>query len=224
MINIWGTDHHGYVSRLKGAVKALGYDPDSLTILLYQLVTLVREGKPVAMSTRSGDFIPLQEVVAEVGVDACRFFFALLSPHSHLKFDLDLAKKRAADNPAFYVQYVHARCCSLFREAKKRGLEMGDTTHFPSPTELAPQERALLMRMTLTPDVLGQCARDLSPHPLTNHLLALAGDYHRFYEACPVLGAPTPDMTAFRLAVVDGVRTVIQKGLNLIGVTAPEEM
>jgi arginyl-tRNA synthetase len=222
MINIWGTDHHGYVARLKAVVKALGHDEDRLTILLYQLVTLLRDGKPVAMSTRSGDFVPLEDVVKEVGRDACRFFFSLLAPQTHLKFDLALAKKQASDNPVFYVHYVHARCCSIFREAAKRGIAF-DPAAFPAPAAPNPLERALLVKLASYPDALEQSARDLSPHFIPNHLMALAGEFHRFYEGCHVLGE-APETTAFRLALVDGVRTVIRNGLDAIGVSAPEEM
>jgi arginyl-tRNA synthetase len=222
MINIWGTDHHGYVARLKAVVKALGRDDDRLTILLYQLVTLLRDGKPVAMSTRSGDFVPLEDVVQEVGRDACRFFFAMLSPQSHLKFDLELAKKRASENPVFYVQYVHARCGSIFREAAKRGIAF-DSSVVAAPARLEILEKALLLKLISLPDVVEQAARELSPHPIANHLLSLAGEFHRFYEGCQVLGDDART-TAFRLALVDGVRTVIKNGLNMIGVSAPEEM
>lgn len=222
MINIWGTDHHGYVARLKAVVKALGHDEKRLEILLYQLVTLLRDGKPVAMSTRSGDFVPLQDVVDEVGRDACRFFFALMSPQSHLKFDLDLAKKRASENPVFYVHYVHARCCSIFREAAKRGIAF-DPAALRAPADLHPRERALLVKLASYPDVLEQAAKELSPHPIPTYLLALAGEFHRFYEACHVLDE-APEVTAFRLALVDGMRTVIRNGLDAIGVSAPEEM
>ena len=155
MINIWGTDHHGYVARLKAVVKALGHDNEALTILLYQLVTLMRDGKPLAMSTRSGDFVPLADVVKEVGRDACRFFFALMSPQSHLKFDLELAKKKASENPFFYVQYVHARCCSIFREAAKRGI-VYDAGTFDAPATQDPRERALLVKLASYPDVVEQ--------------------------------------------------------------------
>jgi arginyl-tRNA synthetase len=222
MINIWGTDHHGYVARLKAVVKALGHEDDRLTILLYQLVTLVRDGKPVAMSTRSGDFVPLEDVVKEVGIDACRFFFALMSPHSHLKFDLALAVRRASENPVFYVQYVHARCCSLFREAAKRGVDY-EPQAAVAPASLDPRERSLMVKLASFPDVVEQAGRELSPHPIPNYLLALAGEFHRFYEGCPVLGADGAS-TAFRLSLVDGVRTAIKNGLELIGVSAPEEM
>lgn len=225
LIDIWGTDHHGYVSRVKAAAQALGHDPARLTILLYQLVSLVRAGKPVAMSTRTGEFVKLTEVVEEVGKDAARFFFALRGPNSQLEFDLDLAKRQASDNPVFYVKYVHARCCSLFREAEKRGVRSLDsvTMGFSSPAQLDPSERALLIRLATFPDVLDQCARDLTPHHLTDYLLKLAGDFHRFYENCSVLNAPD-DLRSFRFALVDGVRLTIQNGLSLLGVDAPEEM
>ncbi len=245
LIDIWGTDHHGYVRRVKAAVQALGRDPDKLAILLYQLVSLVREGKPVAMSTRSGEFVTLREVVEEVGVDACRFFFAMRtlpviamrSPDSHLEFDLDLAKKQAPENPVFYVQYVHARCYSIFKKAAEKGIrlnkyvvprldgagEVPAVYDFPGPAKLHPAERALLIRLASYPDVLQLCGRDLSPHHLTAYLLALSGDFHRFYENCQVLGE-APETEAFRLALVDGVRTLIDNGLSLLGVRAPKDM
>jgi arginyl-tRNA synthetase len=223
MIDIWGTDHHGYVRRVKAAVEALGRDPERLHILLYQLVTLLREGKPVAMSTRSGDYVTLREVMDEVGADACRFFYALRSPNSHLEFDLDLAKKQAPENPVFYVQYVHARCCSLFREAEKRGVPTDRLAEFPAPERLEPAERALLLRLASYPDVVQQCGRDLTPHHITTYLMGLAGEYHRFYESCRVLGEAR-ETTAFRLALADGVRTIIKNGLSLLGVTAPDAM
>lgn len=225
LIDIWGTDHHGYVSRVKAAAQALGHDPARLTIVLYQLVSLVRAGKPVAMSTRTGEFVKLTEVVEEVGKDAARFFFALRGPNSQLEFDLDLAKRQASDNPVFYVKYVHARCCSLFREAERRGVRSVDSvaTEFSVPAPLDPSERALLIRLATFPDVLDQCARDLTPHHLTDYLLKLAGDFHRFYENCSVVNAPD-DLRSFRFSLVDGVRLTIHNGLSLLGVDAPEEM
>ncbi len=225
LIDIWGTDHHGYAPRVKAAVQALGHDPARLTILLYQLVSLVRGGAPVAMSTRTGEFVKLTDVVNEVGKDAARFFFALRSPNSHLEFDLDLAKRQASDNPVFYVKYVHARCYSIFREAQKRGLLNSDVSlpDFSAPESLDPAERALLIRLASFPDVLDQCGRDLTPHHLTEHLMKLAGDFHRFYENCTVLGAE-PELRLFRFALVDGVRTLIHSGLSLLGVDAPDTM
>lgn len=225
LIDIWGTDHHGYVPRVKAATQALGHDPEKLTILLYQLVSLVRGGKPVAMSTRTGEFVKLTEVVDEVGKDAARFFFALRSPNSQLEFDLDLAKREASDNPVFYVKYVHARCCSIFREAEKRGVcaTSSSPENFSVPSLFDPAERALLFRLASFPDVLDQCAKDLTPHHMTDYLLKLAGDFHRFYENCPVLMA-SDEQRPFRMALVDGVRTIIRNGLSLLGVDAPEAM
>jgi arginyl-tRNA synthetase len=223
LIDIWGTDHHGYVARVKAGARALGHDPDRLHILLYQLVTLLRGGKPVAMSTRTGEFVTLSDVVQEVGKDASRFFFALRGPNSHLEFDLDLAKKQASDNPVFYVKYVHARCCSLFREAAKRGGVDPAAAPVAAPASLEPAERDLLVRLAVFPDVIAQCVKDLTPHHITEYLLKLAGGYHRFYESCRVLGS-APAQQQFRLALVDGVRAVIKSGLGLLGVDAPEEM
>ena len=138
---------------------------------------------------------------------------------------MDLAKRQASDNPVFYVKYVHARCCSLFREAEKRGA--GPATaiadHFSNPVSIEPAERALLLRLASFPDVLDQCAKDLTPHHMTDYLLKLAGDFHRFYENCPVLTA-SDDARPFRFALVDGVRTTIKNGLSLLGVDAPESM
>jgi arginyl-tRNA synthetase len=223
LIDIWGTDHHGYVARVKAAVQALGHDPSALTILLYQLVTLMRGGKPVSMSTRSGEFVTLREVLEEVGPDACRFFFALRGPNSQLEFDLELAKKQAPENPVFYVQYVHARCCSIFREAEKRGIASGAAEKFPAPERLHPAERTILVKLVSYPDVVEQCRKELSPHHLTAYLLGVAGEFHRFYENCRVLGDDRTE-TQFRLALVDGVRTVIRNGLSLLGVSAPDQM
>ena len=223
LVDIWGTDHHGYVARVKAAVQSLGFDPERLTILLYQLVTLLRGGEPVAMSTRTGEFVTLAEVVEDVGKDASRFFYALRGPNSHLEFDLDLAKKQASENPVFYVKYVHARCAALFREAAKRGVDTAAPERFPAPPRLEPAERALLVRLAGFPDVLDQCAKDLTPHHLTDYLLKLSADYHRFYESCRVLDE-APGVTAFRLALAGGVRGVIRTGLGLLAVDAPDEM
>lgn len=223
LVDIWGTDHHGYVARVKAAVRALGFDPERLTILLYQLVTLLRGGKPVAMSTRTGEFVTLSEVVEDVGKDASRFFYALRGPNSHLEFDLDLAKKQASENPVFYVKYVHARCAALFREAAKRGIAVDAPAQFRPPARLEPAERALLLRLAGFADVLDQCVKDLTPHHVTDYLLKLSGDYHRFYESCRVLDEAA-DVVSFRLALVAGVRGVIRSGLSLLAVDAPEEM
>jgi len=221
LVNIWGADHHGYALRLKGAMKALDHDPESLQIVLNQLVSL----KGGRLSKRAGDMITLKEVVEEVGRDAARFFFALRSPGAHFEFDLDLAKKQASDNPVFYVQYVHARCVSLFREAEKRGfstdLFVWQTADFSSPLHEA--ERAVFLQLMDFDRVVGLCARDCSSHHLTIYLQELAGKYHRFYEHCHVLDE-NASVRSFRLALVEAIRRRVAKGLELLGVSAPDKL
>lgn len=222
LINLWGADHHGYVPRMKAAVQALGYQADQLTIILYQLVSLVRAGKPVAMSTRSGEFVTLEDVVKEVGKDACRFFFMLRAPDSQLDFDLELAKKQSSENPVFYVQYVHARCSSLFKESKVRNVT-GSIADSDLSLLTAPEERALIRNLISFQDTLDLCLRSDSPHHLTIYLMGTADLFHRFYEKCRVLGDDTK-LSLARLALVDAVAIVIRNGLGLLGVSAPEKM
>jgi len=217
LIDVWGADHHGYVPRVKGSMQALGYDPAKLHVILNQLVSLTRGGIPVAMSKRSGEFITLREVVGEVGKDACRFFFALRGPNSALDFDLELAKKQTADNPVYYLQYAHARICSIFRQA-------GQKQESFDPTPLREeQERELMKRLAMFPHVLLVCSREDSPHPLANYLLLLARQFHHFYDHHRVLGEETR-LTQARLGLIDAVRQMLKLGLSLLGVSAPETM
>jgi arginyl-tRNA synthetase len=217
LIDVWGADHHGYVPRVKGSMQALGYDPQKLHIILNQLVSLTRNGVPVAMSKRSGEFVTLRDVVEEVGKDACRFFFALRGPNSALDFDLELAKKQSVDNPVYYLQYAHARICSIFRQAGRE----------PSPYDFSPlkenEERDLMKRLALFPQVLGVCSQEDSPHPLANYLLLLARQFHHFYDHHRVLGDDAP-LTQARLGLIDAVRNILKLGLSLLGVSAPESM
>lgn len=230
LIDIWGADHHGYVPRMKAAVAALGHPHDSFAVIIHQLVLLKRGKQVVKMSKRTGDFVSLRELMDEVGKDACRFFFALRTPDSHLNFDIDLAKKQSSENPVFYVQYVHARICSIFRQAKER------KTAIPSPLfsalengllrsrSLSSEEHALLAKIMWFQEMLQTCIRELSPHHLTNYLLELAGLFHPFYDKHRVLDEANPELTGFRLALCAGVRQIISTGLGLIGVSAPESM
>jgi arginyl-tRNA synthetase len=226
LIDIFGADHHGYVPRMKAAIAALGKPPESYHAIVHQLIHLYRGQEAVKMSKRAGTFISLREIIDEVGKDACRFFFALRTPDSHLNFDLELAKKQSSDNPVFYVQYVHARICSIFRKAAETGvLKPGED--LPSPNArlyAAPEERALLVKLAWMPEVLLDAERLLSPHPLANYLLELAGLFHPFYEKCPVLAAPDAETTKARLLLIAGVRDAIREGLSLLGVSAPESM
>lgn len=221
LINIWGADHHSYALRLKASMKALGAESDKLHIILNQLVSI----KGGRLSKRAGDMITLRDLIEEVGKDAARFFFALRSPGAHFEFDLDLAKKQASDNPVFYVQYVHARCCSIFQEAKKRGV-LTDPLAWQKgqiSTPLQPAEKAVLLHLMNFDAVVETCARDQSNHHLTVYLLELAGKYHSFYETCTVLVEEAP-LRSFRLDLVDAIRRRVAQGLELLGVSAPEKL
>ncbi|MBN1621018.1 MAG: arginine--tRNA ligase [Endomicrobiales bacterium] len=223
LIDIWGADHHGYVDRMKATIQSLGKDPQDFIVILYQLVTLMRDGKPISMSTRSGEFVTLREVLNEVGKDACRFFFLLRAPGSHLDFDLEVAKKQSKENPVYYVQYVHARCCSIFKEAEKSGLPLKSNADVKLSLLNTPEERSLIKKLTFFGDILELCLKSLSPHHLTTYLMEVADLYHRFYEKCRVLGNDK-DLTLARLSLVKSVASIIKNGLNLLGVSAPERM
>jgi len=226
LIDIWGADHHGYVPRMKAAIAALGHPPESFHAIVHQLIHLYRGKEAVKMSKRAGEFVRLREVIDEVGKDACRFFFAMRTPDSHLNFDLELAKARTSENPVYYCQYVHARICSIFREADKQGvLALGEPLPGPNAKMLAaPEERAILVKLSWFPEILKSVEHELSPHPLANYLLELAGLYHPFYEKCRVVDAQSVELSRARLLLCAGVRDVIREGLDLLGVSAPEQM
>lgn len=219
LIDILGADHHGYVPRMKAAVHALGHEESSFVPIIHQLVHLTEKGEQVKMSKRAGHFVTLRELMNDVGTDVCRFFFASRTPNAHMLFDLDLAKTQSNENPVFYVQYVHARIHSIFRAAEEKHLTM---TQIRTP--LAPQERALLLKLIWFKEVLRNCIRDLSPHHLTTYLTELAGLFHAFYDTCRVLDENNPQETGSRLFICQRVAERIKKGLEFIGVSAPEKM
>ncbi|MDQ7093001.1 arginine--tRNA ligase [Desulfosporosinus sp. PR] len=222
VINIWGADHHGHVARMKGAMSALGYDADKLQIILMQLVRLIQGGEVVKMSKRSGQYITLRELMDEVGKDAARFFFNLRDPDSTVDFDMDLAKAQSSDNPVYYVQYAHARLCSILRQAQ----ELGDPGS-PSEDDLkllnSEEERDLLKKMADFPSEITVAARLLEPHRLARYVLDLAGLFHTFYNSQRVLVDDEPLRRA-RLSLVRAVRQIIGNGLGILGVSAPEKM
>lgn len=222
LIDIWGSDHHGYVPRVRASIEALGYSPDVLKVLLVQFVTLVREGKKISMSTRSGEFITLREVLEEVGPDAARFFFLTKRCDSHLDFDLDLAKKQSKDNPVYYVQYAHARVASIFRIAAERDIDadMSD----PDLTALSlPEEQKLMKHLADFPDMLMDAAATLEPHRVTFYLMDLAELFHGYYHDNRILIEDSRVKKA-RLYLVEAVRQVVANGLTILGVSAPERM
>jgi arginyl-tRNA synthetase len=222
LIDIWGSDHHGYVPRVKAALEALGNSADVLRVLLVQFVTLVRGGTKLSMSTRAGEFVTLREVLDEVGSDAARFFFLTKRPDSHLDFDLDLAKKQSRDNPVYYVQYVHARVASIFRRASDRGIDADMTD--PDLTALSlPEEQQIIKHLADFPDMLSEAADALEPHRITFYLMDLADLFHAYYHDNRVL---TEDLRIkkARLYLSAAVRQVVANGLGILGVSAPERM
>ena len=224
VVDIWGADHHGYVPRMKAAVQALGRSADDLQVILVQLVNLLRDGQPVAMSTRAGQFETLADVVAETGADAARFMFLSRKSDSHLDFDLELVKQQSMDNPVYYVQYAHARICSVLRKAAERGVAAGEPDQAALALLSTPEDLRLLKLLAQFPDTVAGAARQLAPHFVSFYLMDLAGSLHRYYTVHKVLGAESPDLVRARLLLMAAVARVVQSGLSLLGVTAPERM
>ncbi len=220
VINIWGADHQGHISRVKAVVAALGIAPERLTVIISQMVTLSRGGELVKVSKRSGDIITLREVVDEVGVDACRFFFASRTADSQMDFDLELAKRQSADNPVYYVQYAHARIASILRLAQEKGVSSADGDVSLLTTE---PELALIRKMLLLPEMVEVVAQTLEPHHLAYYALDLATVFHSFYKQCRVV---TEDevLTKARLKLVEAAKITLAKTLHLMGMSAPDTM
>jgi len=226
LINVWGADHHGYVPRLKAALRGLGYDPALLQVVLVQMVQLTRGGEPVRMGKRTGEFVSLEEVLEEVGRDAARFFFLMRKSDSHLDFDLDLAKRQSSENPVFYVQYAHARVASIFEQARRNGMfdrvPCGDQSVQLERLELG-EELELIRRMVQFNDVLEESVRELEPHRMLFYLLDLAGEFHRYYNRCRVV-SEDEGLSRARLLLVKNVQITIRRGLEILGVAAPLKM
>ena len=220
VIDIWGADHQGHVSRMKAVVSAMGMDPKRLEVILYQLVTLCRGNEIVRLSKRSGDMITLREVVEEVGADACRFFFLSRSADSQMDFDLELAKKQSQDNPVYYVQYAHARISSILKLAKEKGIDYqnGDVSLLTSEAELA-----LIRKLLRLSEIIEMIVETSEPHHLTYYAQDLANVFHSFYKLCRVV---TDDqaVTCARLKLVESTRVVLSRTLQLMGITSPEKM
>lgn len=220
IINVWGADHHGYIPRVKGAISALGFDPEVLEIALVQFAILYRDGKKVSMSTRSGEFVSLRELRQEVGNDAARFFYVLRKSDQHLDFDLNLAKSQSNENPVYYVQYAHARICSVLTQWGEDETELHtvDTHLLISPAELM-----LLQKLIDYPDTLEAAARERAPHLLAFYLKDLASEFHSYYNSTRFLVLEQPLKLA-RLALIAAIKQVLANGLKLLGVSAPSKM
>lgn len=222
VIDVWGADHHGHVSRMKGALQALGYDPDRLEILLMQLVRLYRGGIVVRMSKRTGTTVSLDELIEEVGKDAARFFFVMRSADSQMEFDLDLAKQKNQENPVYYVQYAHARIQSIFRQARAAGLDL-KTPKEVDYTLWGPEELQILRKIADFPQEVAAAARTMAPQRIARYVLDLAGLFHSFYNHHRVLNENGALQDA-RLLLMETIRITISNGLKIIGVSAPDQM
>ncbi len=220
IIDIWGADHHGYIPRVKGAIAALGLPPEKLEVALVQFAVLYRNGQKTSMSTRSGEFVTLRELRKEVGNDACRFFYVLRKSDQHLDFDLDLAKSQSNENPVYYVQYAHARVCSVLNQwgGEASELEGADLARLANERELA-----LCARLATFPETVESAADDRAPHQIAFYLKDLAADFHSWYNAERML-VEDEALKLARLALASAVRQVLASGLALLGVSAPESM
>ncbi len=220
VVNIWGADHQGHISRMKAVISALGIAPERLEVIISQMVTLRRGEELVRISKRSGDIITLREVIEEVGADACRFFFLSRSADSQMDFDLELAKKQSADNPVYYVQYAHARIASILRLAQQRGIDYrnGDVSRLTTEPELI-----LIRKMLLLPEIIEIIAHTLQPHHLTYYAQDLATVFHSFYKQCRVISR-NEVLTSARLKLVEAAQLILARTLHLMGMVAPEKM
>ena len=221
LMDIWGADHHGYVCRVKAAMKALGYDAEKLRIMLLQMVSLYRGGELVKLSKRTGETVTLRELMDEVGTDAARYFFLMRSPDSQLDFDLDLARSRTNENPVYYIQYAHARIMSIFRQTEEAGLSLGAA---PKLDLLADEtEIDLIQRIEAYEEELERAAGEYAPHRIARYVYDLAASFHSFYNKCRIIGVD-PALGEARLALVAVTGRIIRCALAILGVTAPERM
>ncbi|MGR9087657.1 MAG: arginine--tRNA ligase [Gammaproteobacteria bacterium] len=224
IIDVWGADHHGYIPRVRAAIRALGADESKLKVLLVQFATLYRGEEKVQMSTRSGEFVTLRQLRNEVGKDAARFFYLIRRSEQHMDFDLKLATSRTNDNPVFYVQYAHARVCSVFRQLDEKGLERNLPQGMANlPRLIEPHEAGLLGTLNRFPEVLERAALQHEPHQLILYLRELANDFHTYYNAHQFL-VEDAQLRDARLNLIDAVRQVLANGLSLLNITAPEAM
>ena len=223
IIDVWGADHHGYIPRMAACIEALGHEKDSLKIVLVQLVNLLRDGRPVPMSTRAGEFVTLKEVIDEVGKDAARYNFLMRRSDSHLDFDLELAKRQSSENPVYYVQYAHARICSIMRNADERGYKIPAYDEVDLSFLTLPEEINLIKAITRLPEVVEGAALSLEPHRLTFYLNDLAALFHSYYNKYKVL-SDEEGLSRARLFLIKSILVVLSNALRILGVSAPERM
>jgi arginyl-tRNA synthetase len=223
VINVWGADHHGHVARMKGAMDAVGLDGSKLDVLLMQLVRLVRKGETVRMSKRTGKSITLEDLLDEIGVDAARFFFNLRSPDSQMEFDLDLAVEESSQNPVYYVQYAHARICSVLSHLAGEGYILSEDGSYDYDLLTTGEEIDLIKLLAAFPETIADAAKNTDPSLLTRYSIELAASFHKFYNACYIKGESAPLLYA-RLSLCACVRSVLRSALSILSTTAPEHM
>jgi arginyl-tRNA synthetase len=226
LIDVWGADHHGHVARMRAAWTALGGDPEALELIIMQLVNVIERGQRASMSKRRGDFVTLDELVDEIGVDAARYFLLTRSHDTTLDLDLDLARERSADNPVYYVQYAHARIAGIFERAGAQRVEeaIASVVAAESAEPLDPAERTLIRKLAGFPEEVREAAERRAPHRIAVYALELAQDFTAFYRDCRVVGAEPAEVESRRLALSSAAQSVIARSLGLLGVTAPESM
>lgn len=224
IINVLGADHHGYVPRLKAAMKALGANPDQLHVPLVQFAVLYRNGEKVSMSTRAGEFVTLRQLREDVGNDAARFFYVMRKVEQHMDFDLDLAKSQSNDNPMYYIQYAHARICSIFRQLTEKGFDDNPAQGVEKIEYLTTShEQELIKKISAFEDIVDKASKELAPHHIVHYLRELANDFHSYYNADKVVVEDT-NIRQARVSLVAAVKQILANGLTLLGVTAPEKM
>ena len=222
IINVWGADHHGYIPRVKASIEALGHNSDKLEILLVQFANLYRGGSKVQMSTRSGSFVTLEDLRTEVGNDAARFFYILRKSEQHMDFDLDLAKSKSNENPVYYIQYAHARICSVFKQADEKELEL-DVSQANLSLLTEEIEKDILRELSRFRSVLESSAIQYEPHQLAYYLRDLSNHFHSYYNACKFI-VDDKNLTQSRLALINATQQILKNGLSILGVGAPESM
>ena len=223
IVDLWGADHHGYVPRMKSALKAMGYDESVFKVMLIQFVSLKRGGEKVSMSTRSGEFETLAEVIKDVGLDATRFFFLMRSSDTHLDFDLELAKKESADNPVFYIQYAHARICSIFRKATENGIKLLDSADIDLSPLKNEEEFIMIKKILSFGETIEKSAELLEVHRIAFYLQDLVGNFHRYYSRNRIV-SDDHALSSARLFLMNCLRITIRNGLSVMGVSAPDRM
>ena len=222
VVDIMGSDHHGHIPRMMASMKALGLPNNFLKIVLHQFVNIKRNNEILKMSTRKGEFLTLDDLIDDVGKDAVRYFFAMVDPDTTLNFDVELAIKKSNENPVYYVQYAHARICSIFKEAEKRGIKYEKFLGIEHLKE--PEEKLLLRELALFPNLLANVTSQFKPNLLTQYLERVASRFHYFYNKLSVLNAESYDLIQARLNLCETTKIVLKRGLSILGVSAPESM